>query len=217
VAATSFILLMADDLGRDPPPPPSLSLSLSLSLSRRRRRPHPPFPHAAPHIAASGPPSTHTGDRLRLILSRLSCRAGAGDPHYANSRSPISTPELDKMAAAPHTLVLDRFYAGGPSCAPTRASVLLGRTPHRDWECFFRVDAQHLDHDAWTLAKVARQAGLKAALFGKWHLGSLQITPDGSCKSRVRRQCMAFSTCPTPGSTPDMPASGHGTPLCSAG
>ena len=41
----------------------------------------------------------------------------------------LKTPNLDAMAA--NGLRMDRFYAGAPSCTPTRASVLTGRTNDR--------------------------------------------------------------------------------------
>ncbi len=41
----------------------------------------------------------------------------------------LKTPNVDAMAA--NGLRFDRFYAGGPVCSPTRASVLTGRTHDR--------------------------------------------------------------------------------------
>ena len=41
----------------------------------------------------------------------------------------LKTPNLDEMASK--GLRFDRFYAGGPVCSPTRASVLTGRTHYR--------------------------------------------------------------------------------------
>jgi len=41
----------------------------------------------------------------------------------------MKTPNLDDMAES--GLRMDRFYAGAPSCTPTRASVLTGRTNDR--------------------------------------------------------------------------------------
>ena len=41
----------------------------------------------------------------------------------------LRTPHLDAMAAG--GLRFDRFYAGGPVCSPTRATVLTGRTHDR--------------------------------------------------------------------------------------
>ena len=41
----------------------------------------------------------------------------------------MKTPNLDAMAA--NGLRMDRFYAGAPSCTPTRASVMTGRTNDR--------------------------------------------------------------------------------------
>ena len=53
---------------------------------------------------------------------------GWGDPGY-NGGKPL-TPELDTMAAANSTIVLERFYAENV-CSPTRASVMTGRVPDR--------------------------------------------------------------------------------------
>src|SRR5687768_8478350 len=41
----------------------------------------------------------------------------------------LKTPNLDAMAA--NGLRFERFYAGGPVCSPTRASVLTGRSHER--------------------------------------------------------------------------------------
>ncbi len=41
----------------------------------------------------------------------------------------LKTPNLDEMASK--GLRFDRFYAGGPVCSPTRATVLTGRTHDR--------------------------------------------------------------------------------------
>ena len=47
---------------------------------------------------------------------------GWGQTGYYNHPI-LKTPNLDEMAD--NGLRLDRFYAGGPVCSPTRASVLL--------------------------------------------------------------------------------------------
>ena len=46
-----------------------------------------------------------------------------------NGHPLLKTPNLDAMAAA--GLRMDRFYAGAPSCTPTRATVMTGRTNDR--------------------------------------------------------------------------------------
>ena len=46
-----------------------------------------------------------------------------------NGHPVLKTPHLDAMAAA--GIRFNRFYAAGPVCSPTRASVLTGRTHNR--------------------------------------------------------------------------------------
>jgi arylsulfatase A-like enzyme len=61
---------------------------------------------------------------------------GAGGGRW--SPNPPRTPNLDALANAPGTLILDRMYSGSPVCSPTRASLLTGRTPDR--ECVFNAE-----------------------------------------------------------------------------
>ena len=53
---------------------------------------------------------------------------GWGQTGYRN-HPVLKTPNLDAMAA--NGLRFERFYAGGPVCSPTRASVLTGRSHDR--------------------------------------------------------------------------------------
>ncbi|MEL7186327.1 MAG: sulfatase-like hydrolase/transferase [Pseudomonadota bacterium] len=77
----------------------------------------------------------------------------------------MKTPNLDAMAA--NGLRMDRFYAGAPSCTPTRASVLTGRTNDRTGA--FRV-GQSINKQEKMLSTAFRDAGYATAHFGKWHL-----------------------------------------------
>ncbi|NIP98812.1 MAG: sulfatase-like hydrolase/transferase, partial [Akkermansiaceae bacterium] len=81
----------------------------------------------------------------------------------------LNTPNLDAMAA--NGARLDRFYAGGPVCSPTRASVLTGRTPDRSgvFNHGFALRKQER-----TLAEALRKAGYATGHFGKWHLNGLR-------------------------------------------
>lgn len=85
-----------------------------------------------------------------------------GHPH-------VKTPVLDEMAAS--GLRLENFYAGHPSCSPTRASFMTGRHPNRmgtfapGWS--FRPEEI-------TCARILREAGYRCAHFGKWHLGAVK-------------------------------------------
>ena len=84
----------------------------------------------------------------------------------------LKTPHLDGMARA--GLCMDRFYAGAPSCTPTRATVITGRTNDRTGA--FRV-GDSINKQEKTLAAAFRQAGYATAHFGKWHLN--RVNPIG--------------------------------------
>ena len=81
----------------------------------------------------------------------------------------LQTPVLDEMDAT--GLRLDHFYAGHPTCSPTRGSALTGRHPVR-YGTF---------HPGWsirpeeiTVARLLRDAGYRCGHFGKWHLGPVK-------------------------------------------
>jgi arylsulfatase A-like enzyme len=84
----------------------------------------------------------------------------------------MKTPNLDAMAR--NGLRMDRFYAGAPSCTPTRASVLTGRTPDRTGA--FRV-GHSINKQEKMLSTAFQDAGYATAHFGKWHLN--QLGTDG--------------------------------------
>ena len=93
---------------------------------------------------------------------------GWGQTGYYN-HPVLKTPHLDRMAE--NGLRFDRFYAGGPVCSPTRATVLTGRTHDRTGV---------LDHgyplrkQEKTLSEAMRKKGYATAHFGKWHLNGLR-------------------------------------------
>ncbi|MCX7818857.1 MAG: sulfatase-like hydrolase/transferase [Kiritimatiellae bacterium] len=80
----------------------------------------------------------------------------------------LKTPHLDAMAAA--GLRFERFYAGGPVCSPTRATVLTGRTHDR---CGTLNHGHALRRQEKTIAQALAAAGYRTAHFGKWHLNGL--------------------------------------------
>ena len=59
------------------------------------------------------------------IIFTIADDLGYGDVGYNGGKA--STPNLDAMAAAPHTLHLTRYYSGAPVCSPTRGTVLTGK------------------------------------------------------------------------------------------
>ena len=93
---------------------------------------------------------------------------GWGETGYYN-HPVLKTPNLDAMAA--NGLRFDRFYAGGPVCSPTRATVLTGRSHDRTG--VFDHGYALRDQEK-TLAKAMKKVGYATAHFGKWHLNGLR-------------------------------------------
>ena len=81
----------------------------------------------------------------------------------------LKTPHLDAMAA--NGLRFDRFYAAGPVCSPTRASVLTGRSPERTG---VPSHGHPLRRQEKSLAAALQTAGYATGHFGKWHLNGLR-------------------------------------------
>ena len=93
---------------------------------------------------------------------------GWGQTGYRN-HPVLKTPHLDAMAS--NGLRFERFYAGGPVCSPTRATVLTGRT-HDRTGVFDHGYA--LRQQEKTLGQVMKNAGYATGHFGKWHLNGLR-------------------------------------------
>ena len=93
---------------------------------------------------------------------------GWGQVGY-NNHPVLKTPNLDAMAEA--GIRFDRFYAAGPVCSPTRASVLTGRTHNRTG---VPTHGKRLCLQEKTLARALKQAGYSTAHFGKWHLNGVR-------------------------------------------
>jgi len=89
---------------------------------------------------------------------------GWGQTGYRN-HPVLQTPNLDAMAA--NGLRFERFYAGGPVCSPTRASVLTGRS-HDRTGVLSHGYALRLQEK--TIAQSLKDAGYVTGHFGKWHL-----------------------------------------------
>jgi arylsulfatase A-like enzyme len=91
-----------------------------------------------------------------------------GHPH-------VKTPVLDEIAAT--GLRLDCFYAGHPSCSPTRGSCLTGRHPNR-YGTF--APGWSLRPEEITVAQLLRKAGYQCGHFGKWHVGPVKAASPTS-------------------------------------
>ena len=81
----------------------------------------------------------------------------------------LKTPNLDDMAAS--GLRFDRFYAAGPVCSPTRASVMTGRSHDRTGVL---SHGYALHRQERTIARAMQRAGYATGHFGKWHLNGVR-------------------------------------------
>ncbi len=86
-----------------------------------------------------------------------------------NGHPYVKTPVLDEMAAT--GLRLDRFYAGHPTCSPTRGSFITGRHPNR-YGTFH--PGYSIRPEEVTIAHLLGKAGYRCGHFGKWHLGPVK-------------------------------------------
>lgn len=102
------------------------------------------------------------------IVLVMSDDQGWGQVGYRNHPQ-LKTPNLDAMAAA--GIRFDRFYAAGPVCSPTRASVLTGRTPNRTG---VPSHGFNLCLQEKSLAQALKMAGYATGHFGKWHLNGVR-------------------------------------------
>ena len=86
-----------------------------------------------------------------------------------NGHPYVKTPVLDEMAET--GLRLDRFYAGHPTCSPTRGSFLTGRHPNR-YGIF--TPGYSIRPEEVTFAHLLGKAGYRCGHFGKWHIGPVK-------------------------------------------
>ena len=99
----------------------------------------------------------------------------------------IRTPNLDALAR--ESARLDPFYVS-PVCAPTRASLMTGRSHQRTRAIDTYIGRAMMDTDEVTIAEIMRDAGYATGIFGKWHLGDcypMRPGDQGFEKSLVHR------------------------------
>ncbi|WP_406684725.1 sulfatase [Seonamhaeicola sp. MEBiC1930] len=101
----------------------------------------------------------------------------------------VYTPNIDQMAK--DGAKLTSFYVASPLCTPSRAALMTGSYPRRvsmeppsslevnrpnipkgkKFPVCLAADANGLNPDEVTIAEIAKTAGYRTGMFGKWHLG----------------------------------------------
>jgi arylsulfatase A-like enzyme len=114
-------------------------------------------------IGADRPTNATAADHPHIIFV-MADDMGWGQTGYRN-HPVLKTPNLDAMAA--NGLRFERFYAGGPVCSPTRASVLTGRSHDRTGVLSHGYGLRLQEK---TIAQGLKTAGYVTGHFGKWHL-----------------------------------------------
>jgi len=129
-------------------------------------------------------------NELPNIIFAMADDLGWGDVQYNGGNA--LTPNLNKMAGSPNTILMERYYSGGPRCSPTRGTVLTGRNHNRYciWTTtggsnqpdFKVAEPYALPLSEITVSEVLRDSGYSTAMFGKWHLGDFKPIPGGNKK-----------------------------------
>jgi len=109
----------------------------------------------------------HADNRPNIVIV-MTDDLGWMDVGYHGSE--IKTPRLDELAAK--GLVLDQFRVQ-PTCSPTRASLLTGKSSLRLGVIrpIAKIQPKGLGIEETTVAEHLKEAGYQTFLAGKWHLG----------------------------------------------
>lgn len=115
-------------------------------------------------VALAAAPAANPPNVLLILADDL----GWNDVGYHGSE--IDTPNLDALAAG--GVVLQQFHSQ-PTCTPTRAALMTGKSPQRlgIYRQFAKYAVAGLPAEELTLANYLSKAGYQTWLVGKWHLG----------------------------------------------
>jgi arylsulfatase A-like enzyme len=123
--------------------------------------------------------------RLPNIVVILADDLGYGDLSCYNPESRISTPNLDRLAAA--GMRFTDAHSPSAVCTPTRYGLLTGRYCWRTSltsGVLDGFDPPLIERGRLTLPSLLRRRGYSTACVGKWHLGMEWTTREGSTVPR---------------------------------
>lgn len=115
------------------------------------------------------PPEASAATAARPNIVLLMGDDHGWDETAYNGNPYLKTPVLDEIART--GLRLDRFYSGGSSCSPTRATIVTGR--HGNRSGVFNPGYSTRPEEIG-IARLLRDAGYSTAHFGKWHIGPVK-------------------------------------------
>lgn len=92
---------------------------------------------------------------------------GTGDL-ACNGNPIIKTPNIDEFY---NNSVHMTNYHVGPTCAPTRSTLMTGHYANSTGVWHTVGGRSLLREDEWTIADALKEGGYKTGIFGKWHLG----------------------------------------------
>jgi arylsulfatase A-like enzyme len=124
----------------------------------------------SPPVAMAADMSMSKPPNILLILAD---DLGWNDVGYHGSE--IATPNIDRIAST--GIELDRFYVQ-PTCSPTRAALMTGKSPMRLGinRPISKNQQLGLPLEETILPQYLARAGYQSLMVGKWHLG--HYTPD---------------------------------------
>jgi arylsulfatase A-like enzyme len=109
---------------------------------------------------------TNAKEKPNVIIV-MADNVGYGD-FGLSGNDKVQTPNIDKFAE--EGIQFSRFYCT-PYCAPTRASIMTGRSHYRTGITHTSRGGAKMHGDEITIAEHFRKAGYITGMFGKWHLG----------------------------------------------